>query len=179
MKRFYLLLILLLQVPIAFCQSEIIEVNGIYSMDIPDILDATGTLNDDASLQYNNLYEEKYIIVIDEDKQEFVDAFISLDEYDESISVVDNYANVQLAFIDESVEFTDGFELESLKINGMDARLKPINGLISGLDEEISYWLCYVEGKETMYTVMAWTLKSKKSSFEKEALKMIKSLKEL
>lgn len=162
-----------------FCQSEIIDVNGLYSIDIPAVLNATKTLNDDASLQYNNLYTEKYIIVIDEDKQEFVDVFISLDEYDESISVVDNYANVQLAFMAESVEFTDGFELESLKINGMDARLKPINGLISGLDEQISYWFCYVEGKETLYTVMAWTLKSRKRSFEKEALKMIKSLKEL
>jgi len=179
MKRFYLLLFLLSQIPIVFCQSEIIDVNGLYSMDIPAVLNATKTLNDDASLQYNNLYEEKYIIVIDEDKQEFVDVFISLEEYDESISVVDNYANVQIAFVDESVEITEELKLKSMKINGMAARLKVMNGLISGLDEEISYWLCYVEGKETLYTVMAWTLKSRKSSFEKEALKMIKSIKEL
>jgi hypothetical protein len=39
--------------------------------------------------------------------------------------------------------------------------------------------LGYVEGEKTLYTIMAWTLKSRKSSFEKEANDMINSLKEL
>ena len=155
------------------------EVNGLYSMDIPTILNSTTDLNDDASLQYNSLYNEKYIIVIDEDKQEFVDAFILIDEYDKSISVVDNYANVQLAFMDESVTVLEESSLKSMKINGMDARVKAMDGTILGVPEEISYWLGYVEGENTMYTIMTWTLKSKKISNEKEANDMINSLKEL
>jgi hypothetical protein len=155
------------------------EVNGLYSMDIPTILNSTTDLNDEASLQYNNLYNEKYIIVIDEDKQEFVDAFILIDEYDKSISVVDNYANVQLAFMDESVTVSEESSLKSMKINGMDARVKAMDGMILGVHEEVSYWIGYVEGAETMYTIQAMTLKSRKSSFEKEANDMINSLKEL
>jgi len=155
------------------------EVNDLYSMDIPTILSSTTALNDDASLQYNNLYKEKYIIVIDENKKEFVDMFNSIGEYDQSISVVDNYANVQLAFMDESLTVSEESSLKSMKINGMDARVKAMDGTILGVAEEISYWLGYVEGEETMYTIMTWTLKSKKSSFEREANDMINSLKEL
>jgi hypothetical protein len=155
------------------------EINGLYSMDIPTILSSTTELNDDASLQYNSLYGEKYIIVIDENKKEFVDMFNSIGEYDESISVVDNYANVQLSFMDESLTVSDESSLKSFKINGMDARVKAMDGEILGVAEEISYWLGYVEGENTLYTIMAWTLKSRKSSFEKEANDMIKSLNEL
>lgn len=155
------------------------EVDDLYSMDIPTILTSTTALNDDASLQYNNLYKEKYIIVIDENKKEFVDMFNSIGEYDKSISVVDNYANVQLGFMDESLTVSEESSLKAMKINGMDARVKAMDGTILGVAEEISYWLGYVEGDETMYTIMTWTLKSNKSSFEKEANDMINSLKEL
>lgn len=160
-------------------ETKEVEVNGLYAMDIPTGLNSTTTLNDDASLQYNNLYKEKYIIVIDENKKEFVDVFVDIGGYDESVSVVDNYANLQLGFLDESVTLSAESPLKSMKINGMDARVKAIDGSILGVAEEISYWLGYVEGENTMYTIMTWTLKSKKSSFEKEANAMIQSLREL
>ena len=158
---------------------EVKEINGLYSMKIPDFMTSSSSLNDDASLQYNNLYKEKYIIVIDENKQEFVDAFKEIEEYDESMSIVDNYASVQLQYMAEAGTIIKESELKNLKINGMQARMRAIDANIAGVAEPISYWLGYVEGKENMYTIMAWTLESRKDSYEAEANEMIKSIREL
>lgn len=164
---------------IAETNYETVEVSGLYSMKIPDFMKSTTTLNTDASLQYNNLYKEKYIIVIDEDKQEFIDAFKEIDEYDESMSVVDNYASVQLQYMAEAGTINKESDIKKVKINGMEGRMRAIDANIAGVPEAISYWLGYVEGKNTMYTIMVWTLESRKDSYEKEANEMIKSIKEL
>ena len=158
---------------------ETVEVDGLYSMEIPDFMTSTTVLNDDASLQYNNLYKEKYVIVIDEDKQEFIDAFELIDGYDESISVVDNYANIQIESMTEAGSIQDKSDVIKRPINGMNARQIAIDANVPGISEAISYWLGYVEGDKTMYTIMTWTLESRKDDYEAEANKIIRSLKEM
>lgn len=150
-----------------------------YSMDVLKSMVSTTQLNEDASLQYNNLYQEKYLIVIDEDKQEFIDALTSFEEYDESASVIDNYARIQLYYLQQASSVKHESDLKKEKINGMEARLKAIDAEIAGVPEAISYWLGYVEGNEALYTVMVWTLENRKKDYEIDAHKMIRSLKEL
>jgi hypothetical protein len=164
---------------IAETNYNTIEVAGNYSMDIPDFMKSTTALNDEASLQYNNLFKEKYVIVIDEDKAEFIDVFKELGEYDESKSVIENYSDLQISYFKEAGGVIRESKLISKDINGMPSRQIAIDANVQGVDESISYWLGYVEGKESMYSIMAWTLESRKDDFEKEANTMIRSLKEL
>ncbi len=56
----------------------------------------TNDLNEEASLQYNNLFKENYIIEIDESKEEFISAMDEAEINDPSYSVVENYRNIQL-----------------------------------------------------------------------------------
>lgn len=158
---------------------ETVEVNSLYSLDLPEFMTSTTQLNDEASLQYNNLYKEKYVIVIDESKEEFVETFKELNMYDESKSIIDNYAEAQSAFISEGATVLKESDFRSAKANGLEMRMKDIDADVTGVPESVSYFLGFVEGKETLYMVMAWTLKSRKDGYEEEAGKIIKSLKEM
>ncbi len=157
-----------------------VEIDDLYTIEIPEALTVTTGLNDDASLEYANNYDQKFIIVIEEDKQEFVDLFREIEEYDEDMSVIDNYFAVQSTFMDDAGGTTT-YESGVLKkqINGMEARQRQFDGYIPGIEEAISYWVGYIEGEERLYTIMAWTLESRKDDFKEEAHKMIKSLVEL
>jgi hypothetical protein len=158
---------------------ETIKVNGQYSMGVPDFMTSSTSLNDDASLQYNNLYKEKYVIVIDEDKQEFIDVFKELGEYDDKKSVIDNYAEQQYKFMSDGSTIKYETKMNKMKVNGMNARGKNFDADVVGVPATVSYFFGFVEGEENLYMIMAWTLESKKDSFKVETQEMIKSLKEL
>ena len=155
------------------------EVNDLYAIEIPSDLTMTTSLNSEASLQYNNIYSEKYIIVIDEEKQYFVDALNDADMYDESLTLAGNFAEIQLSSFSEEVTITNQSEVIDTKVNGMEARLFAFDAEVEGIDVGISYWTGYFVGKDRLYTVMAWTLKSDKDNFEEEANAILKSIEEL
>lgn len=144
-----------------------IVVNEHYQMDIPKFMKSTTGLNDEASLQYQNLFKEAYTIVIDEPKDEFVDIFKELGNYDENISLVKNYRDIQLQLFGERMQINSQTPPRSLNINGLDAEQVEIDAHVEGVDEEISYFLTFVEGPENVYLVMAWTLKNKKEEHAK------------
>src|SRR5688572_26412269 len=77
-------------------ELETVTVEGNYSMGVPKFMTQAKSLNDEASLQYQNIFKETYVIVIDENKQEFIDAYQELESYDSSTSVIANYADTQV-----------------------------------------------------------------------------------
>ncbi|MBL1280694.1 MAG: hypothetical protein COA33_010495 [Fluviicola sp.] len=155
------------------------EVGGLYSIDIPADLTITTSLNDDASLQYNNTYAEKYVIVIDEDKQNFIDVLKSLGAYDKDKSLADELADIQISSFGENMTISSQSKVIETEINGMDVRLFAFDGYAPSIDQGISYWTGYFVGEENLYTVMIWTLESSKSVYEDEANAMLQSLTEL
>lgn len=144
-----------------------VVVNERYQMDIPRFMKSTTGLNDEASLQYQNLFKEAYTIVIDEPKDEFVDLFKELDSYDENLSLIENYRDIQLQLFNERMRVNTQSSPRSLKINGLDAEQVEMDAHVEGVDEEISYFLTFVEGPENVYMIMAWTLKNKKEEHAK------------
>ncbi len=155
------------------------KVNDTYSIQIPSDFSITTTLNKDASLQYNNLAQERYFIVIDESKQDFVDAMIEGDIYNEELSVVDNFAEVQISGFSSNLKITSQSEVEKAKINGMDARIFSFDAEVQGISVPISYFTAYVVGQEQIYTLMGWTLVSSKDQYKGQVNKIIHSIKEL
>ncbi len=155
------------------------EVNDTYAIQIPSDLTMTTSLNDDASLQYNNVYSEKYIIVIDEDKALFEDAMNEADLYDDDMSLIGNFAEIQLSSFSEGVTIISQSNVVKTKVNGLDAHLYAFDARIEGIDFDISYWIGYIVGSERLYSVMAWTLESLKGNYESEANAILKSLEEL
>lgn len=155
------------------------KVNNLYSVDIPDFMVSTTDLNDEATLQYNNLYKEKYIIVLDEDKETLISDLKSFGLYDEKRSLLDMFAEAKESFIINESSVIGKINRKNKKINGMDAALTEFDSNVAGIPEAVTYHLAFVEGKENLYTVMAWTLTSRKADFKDEAAKMISSFREL
>jgi hypothetical protein len=75
---------------------KVVSINEDYSMGIPMNMSKTTSLNDDASLQFQNIFKETYVIVIDENKKEFINAYMELSVYDTSRSALSNYSDTQV-----------------------------------------------------------------------------------
>jgi hypothetical protein len=156
-----------------------VKVDSLYSMSLPDYLTEGNDLNDEASLQYQNIYKEVYVIVIDEPKQDFIDVFKEIGEYDEAKTPIDNYAESQMKSIEETMEkVTKKSEWSKKKINGNDARVADVAGTQAGIEGEMGFKAAFVEGKENLYMIMTWTFESSKDKYEADMNKMIESFKE-
>jgi hypothetical protein len=142
-----------------------IKINDIYSMDIPSFMKKTDNLNDDALLQFQNIYKETYVIVIDENKQEFIDVFTDYGEYDSTKTPVENYRKIQLGMLSEGIEMSYQSEPSASKIKGLPAQQVQADGQVEGIRYEISYFLTFVEGEQNLYMIMAWTIKDRKEKY--------------
>jgi hypothetical protein len=147
-----------------------------YELSIPTYM-KKADLNEDASLQFQNVFRETYVIVIDENAQEVRDAFLSLGEYDTTRSAVDNYTHIQMSSLQESINITSQSEVKSLTIHGLEARQVEINGRVVGVPGEIYYLVTFVDGHENLYMVMSWTLTERKEKYSETFKKMAKSFK--
>jgi hypothetical protein len=156
------------------------KVNGLYSVDIPDFMTETTTLQPDASLQYNNPFKEKYITVLDETKED-VEAFIS--DYgvgDDTKSALENYSSMRLQYLAESgITVKNQTKLKSSMINGRKALSTTIDATVPGIVEDITYYFTYIEGSDHFYMISAWTLFSLKDTYSEEVKVMSDSFKEL
>ncbi|MBD3638556.1 MAG: hypothetical protein HUJ25_14480 [Crocinitomicaceae bacterium] len=158
---------------------QTIKIGSSFQMDVPDYMEEAYDLNADASLQYQNTVKETYVIVINEDKQEFIDIFKELGEYDESKSAVENYTDIQTEYMSTTLTILDQNGPNSKKINGMDAMVLEYDGNTPAVAYDIFYYIAYIEGEEEMFMVMAWTLLDRKSEYKETFAKMVESFKEL
>lgn len=157
-----------------------VKINGLYSMKLPDYLTEGNDLNDEASLQYQNIYKEVYVIVIDEPKQDFIDVFMELGDYDSTKSACDNYAEAQMESIEGNMEtVTSKSTLRKTKLNGAEARVADVAGTQAGIDDPMGFTVAFVEGKETLYMIMTWTFEKDKAKYQDDMDMMVNSFKEL
>ena len=159
---------------------DVKKVNGLYSIEIPDFMTETTTLQPDASLQYNNPIKEKYITVLDETKED-VEAFIS--DYgvgDDTKSALENYSSMRLQYLAESgITVKNQTKLKSSMINGRKALSTTIDATVPGIVEDITYYFTYLEGTDHFYMISSWTLFSLKDTYTDEVKAMSESFKEL
>lgn len=157
-----------------------VKINGLYSMSLPDYLTEGYELNSEASLQYQNEVKEVYVIVIDESKQEFIEVFESIGEYDSTKSAVDNYAEAQMASIEENMsEVTSKSTMRKADLAGCPARICDVAGTQQGITDPMGFTVAFIEGKETLYMVMTWTFEKTKGDYQEDMNEMINSFKEL
>lgn len=163
----------------SYAQTNEVVVENLFSMKIPEHMSQDMTLNDQASLQFSNPDSEKYIIVIHESKSWYIEIFRDQDDYDESESVIDNFADHQVYFLSEDQDVLDQTEMAERKSHGMDARRVNVDANLAGINISITYFYYFVEGKDNLYTIMAWTARHQKDDFKREVRKMFNSFKEL
>lgn len=156
--------------------EQVVTIDGRYSVSLPSFLEKTEDLNDDASLQYQNIWKELYVIVIDEP---IVNMQIALEDNDLGETYpndLEGYSELLLGSFEESITVHDRSAFTDTKINDMPARLVKINGRADGVD--VFYHIAFVQGKEDYYQVMTWTLASREGRHKDKMDEIIYSLKE-
>jgi hypothetical protein len=149
-------------------------------MGIPTYMTKTTTLNEEASMQFQNIFKEAYVVVIDEDKAEFKNAFAELGSYDTTRSIISNYADTQFQFAISNMNVISKGNMKALKIDGrLNAATTEVDGTVEGVEVPITYFFTYVESDHKLYTIMAWTLQSKKDVHRATFDRMVMSFKTL
>jgi hypothetical protein len=154
-----------------------VSVNNDYEISVLKDMQKTTGLNSDASLQYQNIYKEIYTIVIEEPKKEFEDALKELD-YEEK-STIGFYRNIQLKRLGERMDISDQSIPSIMNIGGLEAETLEIDAKVDNIEEELTYFLTFIDGNSSIYMIMSWTLKSKRQEHKKtfktiaESFKMI------
>ena len=157
--------------------KEEVVIEGKYKMKVPTNMSESFDLNDEASLQYQNIFKELYLIVLDEDLSDFI---TSIEENDLTDSYsLDLYGHCRL-LIDVfamDVEIINESEPVDLIIDGLPAMQYELEGRIE--DVEIYYCCTFIEGKNKFYQVISWTLLDKKNEHANILKKMPLSFEEL
>lgn len=154
-------------------------VNDFFSVEVPGDMKKTTSLNPDASLQLENIYEEKYLAILNEDKESFVKNFKISGQYSDSLSVVGNYRAIQMDAFTSGMTFKRRGTPNALKINDMPAEQVEIEAFPAGMNIDIYYLITFIEGKDQLYMFLEWTLGSKKDEHQNTFKYMAETLEEL
>lgn len=156
---------------------EAVTINDEYSVEIPEYMKKAKNLNDVASLQYQNIFKETYVIVIDENKSEFIKALKDAGVYQDDQSVIDNYANIQMGYFKENITAEGNPKIQKTKTNGLESRMVATTGRTTGIDFDIYYVISYIESDDKLYTAMAWTLADRQAKYEQDLKGILNSFK--
>ena len=154
-------------------KTETVTINNKYSVELPDFLSKGTELHEEASLQYQNLFKEFYVIILDEPKEEIIDAAPILDIE----PTLEGYYSYLKSSMEETIEEVKFMDVKNTKINGLNAKTFSVTGKVDGIDA--FYKIAYIEGKDTYYQVLIWSLLKKQEKYTPEMEKIIASFKEI
>ena len=181
MKYIYLPLVLLFTLLMVSCADEdgeqTITIDNKYSLTIPAFLSEVDNLNDDASLQYQNVMKGLYVVVIDEPKDELHQVLVDYNLTDRYESNLDGYANLILDGLNESLTDPKQTEVIETNVNGLPVKLTTMVGTIENI--RIFYTYGIYEGKDTYYQVIVWTGSDMQSKYQSKMEAVLQTLKEL
>ena len=158
--------------------NQIVEINNDYSLALPNFLSETDSLNPNASLQYQNLDKELFVIVIEEDRQEFTRKIIENKAEEVYPPNLKGYTDIVYHSIGETIKISAKTDIIDLEINGLAAK----NFTIQGQTQDrisVYYSFTLVKGKEKYYQIAQWTAKNQKALFEKQMTEIAASFKQL
>ena len=158
--------------------SQTIEINEDYSLILPDFLSKTDELNLNASLQYQNLDKELFVIVIEEDRQEFTRKILENKVEEVYPPNLKGYTDIVYHSIGETIKISAKTDIEDVEINGLSAKTFTIQGQTQ---DRISVYYSFtlVKGKDKYYQIAQWTAKNQKALFEKQMKEIAASFKQL
>ena len=120
----------------------------------------TGELHPEAELEIGSLAKDKYLIVIPESK---ADLAMPLADYT-NIVVDLTAAKLTNRLITDPAPTT---------INGRAAYVSKISGMVDGLN--VYYWVYTVDCPDHLVQIIAWTLKSRKESYDADIAAIVQS----
>lgn len=175
-KRLLLLLIVASVMFSCGYDTKTINVDGRYSVDVPQTFKKVKDLNDAASLQCEDAVRKLYTIVIDEPKDALSTSLQNASLYDKYTDDLNGYSQLIIDGLDASVSVKEMPPFEEATINGLKARILSFEGVSSGTP---IYWkLAFIEGNTRYYQVMVWTEAGRRGKQEAKMAAIINSFKD-
>lgn len=134
-----------------------------FKLRIPTDWSPRSDLSEDANLQYANVRKEEYMMVLEHRKQDFPD--FTLKDYAQLVNNDLTIDNIRIG------------SPKPLSLKANSAIRYDISGEVE--NTEIDYMVVYVEGRESYYFFMLWTLPSHKRSVWPEFSKMMQTFEEI
>ena len=150
-------------------EPQLISVSDIYQIEVPGDMSATD-MSEDASLQYANLFKEKYLMIIHEDKYEFMEAFKIVKK-----EVFEEFTNIIVQRYEEN--YNRVANVSDISFNGLIGKKIEIDGKIEGL--HIVWHAVLIEGEDYLYQICFWTLKSRENKHMEQLFHSAKTFNEL
>lgn len=158
-------------------ETKTVVVNDKYSIELPKFLNKTNNLNDDASLQYQHILKQFYIIVIDESKGEF-SSFLKINNLNyDYVNDINSYFTLINSSIKEIGKVYKEYSTNDTIINNLPAKITSFDINIDG--ENCSWILCIFEGKDNYYQLLICTSVNKRLKYHDVSKKTINSFKEI
>lgn len=166
---------------ISSCEGDLkmknVVIENRYAIDVLSNMTVSTELNEDASLQYQNIFNELYIIVIDESK-ESIDNAIKKNGLEDIYSLdLEGYAKLILDDYEDNEDVGQIQNLKDTTINGLEAKLYQFDAKIEKYD--VFYKIAMIKGVSRYYQVLTWTLKENETNFKNKMTNMILSFKEI
>lgn len=181
LSSFYLLALLSVLFSLNACTTqttyETVKSDQKYSLELPSYLQKGTDLHEVATFQYQNLLKEFYVVVIEDDKAELnkiIDQNGIEEMYPKNFT---GYTDLLVAGFNENPDIKIDNKVTDWAIGTLPAKNFSLNGTLEGID--IYYHYTLIEGKNTYYQVMQWTLADRKDNYKEEMNKIAKSFKEL
>lgn len=140
-----------------------------FMMDIPDYLTKTFNLNDAASLQYQNVSKEAYVIVIEDDKEQLESLGMKF------VSAKDFLNHFMKDFHKDATNRKESAvsEFESNKNQHAQTEL-------TWLDDSVNFYMLVtcVQTSNHFYKILCWTVAENKEILKPDFVRISKSLKD-
>lgn len=147
------------------------DVEGKFSIEVPDYMEELNLENPDAIFQYGNELKEHYVMVIMETHEELL-------QYDLEMEL-DEYAELSIEFLKSSIDNPVVEEVGNGKeINGMETKSFKINGVFPQNNLDIFYYTTFYRSDKAFYYVTTWTLADREDKFIKNMETILNSVKE-
>ncbi|WP_338760770.1 hypothetical protein WAF17_14215 [Bernardetia sp. ABR2-2B] len=180
-SAFYIIALLSIVLSFSACNTkttyETIKTDQKYSLDLPTYLQPANDLNDDATLQYQNLIKEFYVVVIEDSKEDYNQMLEMSDTTGTNSNKFESFSKLFSDSYEQNLNLTIDKNPTDFKIGSLSAKTFSMTGTLE--ESEIYYHFTLIDGKDTYYQVLQWTLAGRKESYKGEMDKIIKSFKEL
>lgn len=149
-----------------------------FKMEIPGFMSPVRNLNADASLQYQNLIRDMYVMVIEDEPEKVYSAIIENEWGEEYTLDFEGFCKIVASKDSNSfVIYDDRDKFKNERINGLNAYTFENSRTINDID--VYYQVALVQGKETFYQVICWTAAKKQKRHQQAITDMIYSFAEL
>ena len=115
--------------------------------------------------------------MIDESKEEFIKALYDNNLTDNYSNDITGYSNLIVDVFESSMSTNSSFDFQDTTINTLPARTIDISGRSEGID--VYFSVAFIEGNESYYQIMTWTLANRKYKYYSQMTNLIYSFKEL